>query len=158
VAVSLQATALPVAVIAAGIWIAYSAGGMAGIVATTDSYGPITDNASGIAEMADLPHLPHGVRPLLAEPFNGVCCGPRAYEPRPALLACSAYKVGDAFLGSVVGSVAYGAQVGIRGILVWPRRAEPQASGIERPQLHAQIRHFLKQDAPQLQPKRATRG
>jgi K(+)-stimulated pyrophosphate-energized sodium pump len=69
-AVSLQATALPVAVIAAGMWIAYSVGGglygvalvaaallsMVGVVVDIDSYGPITDNASGIAEMAELPH------------------------------------------------------------------------------------------------------
>jgi len=74
-AVSLEATGLPIVVIAAGIWIAYSAGGglygvalaaaamlsMAGIIVAVDSYGPITDNAGGIAEMA---HLPHEVREI----------------------------------------------------------------------------------------------
>jgi hypothetical protein len=62
--VSLQVTALPIAVIAVGIWIAYSVGGglygvtlavaamlsMPGIVVAVGSYGRITHNAGGIVE------------------------------------------------------------------------------------------------------------
>src|SRR5881296_2745543 len=67
-AVGMQATALPVIVIAAGILVAHHFAGlfgigvavmaqlsMTGLIVALDAYGPVTDNAGGIAEMADLP-------------------------------------------------------------------------------------------------------
>ena len=74
-AYGMQATALPVLVIAAGVVGSYYAAdesigigvavmaqlSMTGLIVALDAYGPVTDNAGGIAEMADMPESVRGV-------------------------------------------------------------------------------------------------
>jgi K(+)-stimulated pyrophosphate-energized sodium pump len=74
-AVGMQATALPVIVIAVGIVAAYEVAdslygigvavmaqlSMTGLIVALDAYGPVTDNAGGIAEMADLDESVRGI-------------------------------------------------------------------------------------------------
>ncbi|MEZ5101315.1 MAG: sodium-translocating pyrophosphatase [Thermoleophilia bacterium] len=133
-AMGMQATALPVLVIVGGVLASYYAAGgsdsgaagllgigvavmaqlsMTGLIVALDAYGPVTDNAGGIAEMADMPESVRNV----TDPLDAVGNTTKAVT--------KGYAIGSAGLAALVLFDEYVRKLGDEGLSVSFQLSDP---------------------------------